>query len=659
MGAGAIWVKRLMMVAPENEPGSELPAIRTQYNSSAAFKFTNSSLGGSFAINAPYQFTHWADIRVPPRGCPESAWREGQGRYYSEAFDDTRQEVHMSFGVPRFNSMTHFFTNFFNSRAALLANTGRIDTSAYITGYAAGFLLSLPFQPFIYACTMIDKIAQFLTNMGGSKWYYFKETMHNYWMAVNNIANILAINLGIAPRVNEGDTSKISDDDPSATKNKPNATESAAILHRLYPELFVESGGVDVYSFARAAQRKEDRLKYLMTQAREQASTKSELEENTFTVLNQPANDPWKGKTADHLFTEAAGASDYSTNSNQGADNTTNNVFQDILSNADFIKSSLHDGSQFVTFRVNNKPTFTETFSNSTAQAGIASTINGAVSTARAARFSLMDGNVSELLANIKNGLASMATGALDSVGLGGLAALGGAAFVDVPDTWENSTASLPRAEYTIPLYSPYGNKISRFIDMYIPIACLLAGALPLSAGRAAYTSPFICQIYHQGRVQCKLGMIDSLTITRGTGNVGFNAENEMLGAELSFSVVDLSKIAAVPIKAGFFGDALKNATGAMVDKVGNSMGVQGAGAIATGKAFDEESVFQDYLAVLGGLPVSDSYYRLRRLNLNMSYANAEFRDWSNPNSWLSWAMDGGTARMLSAFCNSTDRFNR
>ena len=67
----------------------------------------------------------------------------------------------------------------------------------------------------------------------------------------------------------------------------------------------------------------------------------------------------------------------------------------------------------------------------------------------------------------------------------------------------------------------------------------LLAGILPLSTGKASYTSPFLCQLYDRGRLQIRLGMIESLSITRGTTNLAFDKHGQALGIDVTFSVVE------------------------------------------------------------------------------------------------------------------------
>jgi len=83
--------------------------------------------------------------------------------------------------------------------------------------------------------------------------------------------------------------------------------------------------------------------------------------------------------------------------------------------------------------------------------------------------------------------------------------------------------------------------------NIYIPLAAILAGALPRAAGPSAYTAPFLCSMFLRGYQHINLGMITSLTITRGTANLPFNRQRRPLAIDVTFTVTDFSKIIAVP----------------------------------------------------------------------------------------------------------------
>jgi hypothetical protein len=664
---GSLWLRHAFLLPTSEDQTSYGSASKRRYATSAAFKFTNTSLGGNFAINNPPQFTPYADIYQPGRGRTEAQRSEGMGRYYSEAIDDPKQVIHMSFGVPKYSSWTSFFTNFYDRNAALLANTGRVSDLWYNLGAVGGYVVSLPLQPFIVGLTATARVYNFLARNSPSKWYYFSPTMHAYWSAVNTIANEMAIGLGIIPRVIDGSQQNLEDPGQRITD------EDLVRMHNMFPDLFrepkfdsagnmISSGGIDVMALANRTQRMSDHSQQAMRQMREKAQNLDELRERTEAYLKKEVTDPNPNADARKYFQDWIKA-----HRGENGDTSDSNSFgswKDLSMKAayDFMVASQRDGSQFATFRVNHNGTVSESFSNSTRESEVASMLNTKVQQGRSASFNLMGGNVTSGVGMAMDYVKSFMAGALDSVNLGGLATLTGTAFVDVPKYWDGSTANLPRAEYTIPLISPYGNKISRFINLFIPIAMLLAGALPRSAGRSAYTSPFICQIYHQGRVQCQLGIVDSLSISRGTGNVGWNADGDMLGAEITISVVDLSSILHIPVKAGFAsGDIVSTGAraGAMFlgELAGDDAGIAIADAATGGATWDEQSLFSDYMAVLTSMPLSDSYYLLNRLNVNMTRATQSFKNWKSPSNFMSWALDSGPARAISAFAQTTNRF--
>jgi hypothetical protein len=118
-----------------------------------------------------------------------------------------------------------------------------------------------------------------------------------------------------------------------------------------------------------------------------------------------------------------------------------------------------------------------------------------------------------------------------------------------MPKTWSDSSSDFgDRHQFRIQLRSPYGDSVSQFINLYIPLAFILAGALPMSIGSSAYGSPFLCSAFQKGVCDIQLGMITDVQIERNVGNMGMNDDRRPLGIDVILGITDLDSHASASV---------------------------------------------------------------------------------------------------------------
>lgn len=296
---------------------------------------------------------------------------------------------------------------------------------------------------------------------------------------------------------------------------------------------------------------------------------------------------------------------------------------------AEYALAQYNDGGQWINFRVEAVKSVTEQFTNNVGQSSIQDKINNMSSSMNDLRFSLSDLKTGfGVIDGIVDGVRSFFAGVADGLHVSGLMTLMGAGFVDIPQKWMDSAADLfPSATYTIKCRPPYGNTLSRYLNMHVPLACILAGCLPISYGKHSYGSPFICQFFVQGKHQSRLAMITSVTINRGEGSLGWTQDGEFLGCDIQFTVTDLSTIVHAPIDTGF-------------DDI-----------LSFRWLISDDSGLNDYMCALSNTSVAEMTYGMEKLKRNLNkwwVTNQNFFTVSRTSMWLGDSKLGRMVRYLT-----------
>lgn len=211
----------------------------------------------------------------------------------------------------------------------------------------------------------------------------------------------------------------------------------------------------------------------------------------------------------------------------------------------------IKEDDAFISFYADSNVSYSESASNSTSQSVMkqftdqVSTIAKEIQTIAGIggldAKGLMDSvgsSLDQYSQSITNGGLSSFLGRLTST-TGQL--IQGANFM-VPETWADSEYS---RSYSIPitLSTPYGNKISWYINMGVPLCFILGLVLPHGSSANTYTSPHLVQCFSQGWFNCGLGMITDISIDKADWNA-MSLPNEM---KISLTVKDLYQSLSLP----------------------------------------------------------------------------------------------------------------
>ena len=121
----------------------------------------------------------------------------------------------------------------------------------------------------------------------------------------------------------------------------------------------------------------------------------------------------------------------------------------------------------------------------------------------------------------ILGGVSSIGTALSRVINLSGNVVMG--ENIMIPNIYQSSTYNKSGFTTTIHLKAPYGNVMSYYMDVFVPMMHLLALAIPRQSSPNTYSSPFLCKSFIEGSWTCNLGIASGLTISKNNETRSIN----------------------------------------------------------------------------------------------------------------------------------------
>lgn len=616
----------------DEEEGAEL--LR-QHN------YQDTRVGGNDAFNNVWAFGEDDDIS---RGIftVDKDKGIGMGRVYASTTQQNQVIAWFTFGIPRFSKFSAFYQQAFDSNLIDL-NTKGFNPSIFLGAIfdIAALSIEIPLLPIKWLNQ------QRLDRYKIGRFYELRACMHLYYKYVDSMLAQWLVSAGLYMNGSESDAGR---DVFASPDSVPDALTDGAsiwdIIQRKALNLGASNQKVTKYAGTRYNDPNEkDENKLLDKSIRNDDGTlsKDKLKGNIRLMeaeANRVANKGF-GSTTDltaQLF-ENSGKNDPTSSTPNNAElgayleklkeiqqqnlsassnaSDTNSVFDDEygVSWSDKFQASALGATQYIGFRIDRSVDASESFSNSTSPSEFAQTFNDSVRSANNQQLkSILSGDtgipiVDGLLSQAK-GIFQAAGDAISSMtGIDFFTNLGSAvvsgAYLDIPEQYAGSDFGKSHS-INLQLRSPYGDMISIYQSIIVPLSMVLAGCLPRAGGDNSYVQPFLCRVYCKGMFSVPMGIIDSVNIKRGSSEFGWTYQNLPTCVDVSISIKDMSPVMYMTMTDGIFTSIIA-----------------------------QDSAFKEYMLTLSGVGLWERLSTWRRWQRNITYIARNLRNViGNPNYW-------------------------
>ena len=591
------------------------------YDAPTRIFYQDTRVGANDAINCFYQFNRDDDI-VHPATYSETTGIYGLGRSYTNTTQRNQTIAYFSFGLVQFNNIGSFLENAVYAPLARINAAGFDRAGMFNLGQLFGVATSLAFGLVFIPIRMFKAMSNWLRTSKVSKYIEFRSEMASYYSYADSICAQWLVATGMYGN-GKAEPAKV------AAQDNANSGFFSRIINKIVPGFKASKSslppgmaatGPSIFHVLGLRARILG-LKNMGTGYAAQFGS-----QNVQDVMNERTKPSSGGE--DPVKADAEKWSTWSGECIVPSGDGDSGMSQFVNT----FSATSTGITQFIGFRIEKSTDSSESFGNSTGPSKLADLVNNKIKSAydKAVTAQLTEAQGASKDDSLLGDIQNFFNGALNSISisLGSVETLASTirtgSLIDIPDEYTGSEYN-KSFSISLQLRSPYGDINSIYNSIIIPLSLLLAGSLPRSAGEHAYQSPFVLRAYCAGRFSIPLGIIENVSITRGSSDFGWTYQNLPTCMDVTLSIKDLSPCMYMALRG----------TG-LFDKI---MG--------------DDSTFTEYINTLAGVGLAERVNSVLQAQRNVQLRAHNLRNkYFNPNYWANGSGESAIGQFVGLFIN-------